>query len=165
MLPFVPDLRLFTHERVAVVRLKNRWLGWNGDGRSALADARWALDVIRTELPGVPITLVGHSMGGRVALQLASQEGVRAVVALAPWIVESDPVTIPPEVQVLFMHGSRDRVTDPALSERYAAELRAAGRAASFIGVDGIHSMLRHPGTWHRATARFVRDVLLGTEP
>lgn len=161
MLPFVPDLHLFTHERVAVVRLKNRWLGWNGDGRTALEDARWALDVIRAELPGLPIAIVGHSMGGRVALRLAGEPDVRAVVGLAPWIVEDDPLDIPDAVQLLLMHGSWDRITDPALTARLAASLRDEGKRALFVGVNGIHSMLFHPGTWHRTTARFVRDVLL----
>ena len=42
--------------------------------------------MVRMAYPGVPIALVGHSMGGRVALHLAGEADVVVVAALAPWI-------------------------------------------------------------------------------
>ena len=71
MLPFAVALRHRAGSRLAVVRLKYRVKGWNGIEQDPVHDARWALERIRRILPGAPVALVGHSMGGRVALQLA----------------------------------------------------------------------------------------------
>src|SRR5262249_29031645 len=58
-------------EHVAVRLLRYRSIGWNGDGADKVADARWALEVLGEELGDVPTVLVGHSMGGRAACQVA----------------------------------------------------------------------------------------------
>lgn len=58
----------------AVYRLRNSVRGWNAAGDAVLGDARWALARIAEAHPAVPIVLVGHSLGGRVAAYLA-QEG------------------------------------------------------------------------------------------
>lgn len=55
----------------AVYRLRNSIRGWNGDGDAVLGDARWALARITEAHPAVPIVVVGHSLGGRVAAYLA----------------------------------------------------------------------------------------------
>ena len=112
MAPFATAVEHRGGDRLAVLRLKNRVRGWNGERQDPLTDARWALDRIRHVLPGVPIVLVGHSMGGRVALRLAAEPDVVGVAALAPW-VESDSVQARPGTPVLLAHGSRDRITDP----------------------------------------------------
>ncbi|BAS08159.1 hypothetical protein AHiyo4_15810 [Arthrobacter sp. Hiyo4] len=44
---------------LAVWSLRNSVRGWNGPDRSALQDARWALQQIRAQHPGVPVYLVG----------------------------------------------------------------------------------------------------------
>ncbi len=67
----------------AVWLLRYRHRGWNG-GAGPVADARWALDEVRREL-GVPVVLLGHSMGGRTAIQVADDPSVVGVVGLAPW--------------------------------------------------------------------------------
>ena len=95
-----------------VSRLKNRVRGWNGSRQDPVHDARWALDRIRRVLPGCPVVLVGHSMGGRVALHLSSEPGIAGIAALAPW-VESDARPPPPRTPVLLVHGTSDRITDP----------------------------------------------------
>ncbi|WP_420122862.1 alpha/beta hydrolase [Nakamurella sp.] len=59
----------------AVYRLRNSVRGWNGDGAAVLGDARWALEQIAEHVPGRPIVVVGHSLGGRVAMHLAATSG------------------------------------------------------------------------------------------
>ncbi len=63
MLPFARAVERRAGDRLAVLRLKNRVRGWNGAATDPVVDARWALDRVRRVLPGVPIALVGHSMG------------------------------------------------------------------------------------------------------
>ena len=75
---------------LAVARLRYRVRGWNGADAAPVADAHWALDQLTARFPGVPIALVGHSMGGRAALYAAGHPAVRAVVGLAPWIEPGD---------------------------------------------------------------------------
>ena len=60
-----------------VYRLRFSIRGWNGSGDAALRDARWALDIIRNREPGIPIVLVGHSLGGRVALRVGGDQDDR----------------------------------------------------------------------------------------
>ena len=59
-------------------------------------DTRLALEQIAAKYPGVPIGLLGHSMGGRVALHLADDERVSAIVALAPWVERTGPAALAP---------------------------------------------------------------------
>ncbi|WP_075850536.1 alpha/beta fold hydrolase [Saccharomonospora sp. CUA-673] len=72
MVPFARAL-VSTYGRlgVDVHLLRNRVRGWNEPERQPVADARWALERIREVTPDVPLVLVGHSMGGRVALRVA----------------------------------------------------------------------------------------------
>ncbi|HQH08818.1 MAG TPA: alpha/beta fold hydrolase [Phycicoccus sp.] len=160
-LPFARAIDHAGHHQIAVVRLRNRYFGWNGDEQSPVQDARWALDVIRQRLPGVPIALVGHSMGGRVALTLAGEPDVRAVVALAPWIEPEDVPHGRPGLAVLLMHGTKDRTTDPRLTQRFAAQLRKLGAGVTLIDVRDGHAMLWQARRWHSTAARFVRDALV----
>lgn len=142
---------------LAVLRLRNTVYGWNGDDASPLRDARRALDGLATAYPGRPVTLVGHSMGGRVALRLATDPRVSAIAALAPWIPEGEPVLGSPEQRFLLMHGHLDRVTDPRRTTAYAARLIERGVPARWRPVPGEgHAMLRSARTWHREVAEFV---------
>lgn len=162
MLPFALAVQHAEGERLAVLRLKNRVRGWNGERQDPVHDARWALDRIRRVLPGVPVALVGHSMGGRVALQLAAEPDVAAVAALAPWIVGGarQPRLATP---VLLMHGSRDRMTDPRRTAIIAQRWDEGGADVQHVEVDGDgHAMLRRAGHWHGTVARFVSRALLG---
>lgn len=144
--------------RIAVFRLRNAYRGF---GRDPLADVRWALDRIRRSHPGYPVALVGHSLGGTVALAAAGERGVRSVVALAPWLTGGDRFDAAAEVSALIVHGSDDRVTDPAVAARYAAAARAEGAPVSFVGVEGgSHAMLRHRSAFETLPAQFVRITL-----
>ncbi len=162
MVPFATAIERRAGDRVAVLRLKNRVQGWNEPVKDAVVDARWALDRVRRALPGVPIALVGHSMGGRVALHLAADPDVAAVVALAPW-VENDVRQPRPGTPVLLMHGTRDRTTDPRRTQVIARWFAEAGVPVRHIRVEGeTHAMMRHSREWHEMVAHFLVGSLLG---
>ncbi len=162
MVPFARAVEKRSDGRLAVLRLKNRVRGWNGTAGDPVVDARWALDRVRRALPGVPIALVGHSMGGRVALHLAADPDVAAIVALAPW-VENDVRQPPPGTPVLLMHGTRDRITDPRRTQVTAGWFAEAGVAVRHVRVEGeSHAMLRHAREWHEMVAHFLVGTLLG---
>src|SRR3954451_9655504 len=79
--------------RLAVHRLLNSYRGWDST-HTPVDDVAWALDVIRERYAPLPVGLVGHSLGGRAALLAGDQTGVRAVVALNPWVYPSDRVDL-----------------------------------------------------------------------
>ncbi|TFV48886.1 alpha/beta fold hydrolase [Blastococcus sp. TF02A_35] len=137
--------------------LRYRVAGWNGAAADAYADVRWALDRIRAESPGLPVVLVGHSMGGRAVLRAGGHDGVGAVCALAPWTPPGEPVEHLRGRSVTILHGRGDRWVPARLSEEFAARAAAAGAEVARFTVVGGHSMLRHAHRWHT----FVRDVVL----
>lgn len=162
MLPFATTIEHRAGDHLAVLRLKYRVRGWNGNRKDPVQDARWALERIRRVLPGVPVALVGHSMGGRVALALADEPNVAAVAALAPW-VEGDARRPRHDIPLLLMHGTRDRMTDPRRTSILAKRWDESGADVEFVAVpDEAHAMLRKPGLWHSTVADFVTRALLG---
>ena len=164
MVPFASTLTRRSGDDLVVLRLKNRVRGWNGTRQDPVQDARWALDRIRRALPGVPVVVVGHSMGGRVALHLSAEPDVVGVAALAPW-VESDVRQPRRGVAVLLMHGSDDHVTDPRRTEVLARRYADTGVDLRYVTVEGgTHTMLKHAALWHDTVADFVTDVLFGPD-
>ena len=161
MVPFARGIAHATRgQDVAVWLLRYRVRGWNEPVLDPVLDGRWALDEARRLHPGAPIVLVGHSMGGRVALRLAGEPDVAGVCALAPWIEPGEPWR-PVTASVLIAHGDRDRVTDPIASAAYAAQI-----GASFVPVPGEkHALLRRPIFWQRLVTEFVTTVLGTTSP
>lgn len=142
---------------VEVRLLRNRVRGWNAPGLDPVVDARWALERIHTEHPGVPVVLVGHSMGGRVALHVAGDPAVRGVCALAPWTPRDDPVEPVTGRDVLIVHGVSDRTTGPNGSYRYARSAQAVTERVVRFEVDGDgHAMLRRPKLWHELAREFA---------
>jgi pimeloyl-ACP methyl ester carboxylesterase len=164
MLPFAAALRRAgSPHGLVVARLRYAVRGWNGGVQSPVADARWALGRLDERFPGVPVALVGHSMGGRTALHVAAFPTVRSVVGLAPWIEETDPVAQLRGRRVLIVHGDRDRVTSPRRSAEYARAASAVAESVSYVAVRAEgHAMLRRAGVWHRLAAGFVTGVLCG---
>ena len=85
------DIAKRAHEAgVGVWLLRYRERGWNG-GADRVDDARWALDQLRATHGNVPVVLLGHSMGARVAVHVADDPSVVGVVGLAPWWSAEDP--------------------------------------------------------------------------
>lgn len=145
---------------IAVWNLRFGVRGWNGAEASPVADALWALDQIRLHV-GRPVAIVGHSMGGRTALRAAGAESVRGVVALAPWLPNDEPVRQLAHRSVVIVHGSADRITDPAASRRYAERIRPIAEKVRFENLPGGgHAMLRSRGQWNRLAAAGVLEIL-----
>ncbi|MEU0790829.1 alpha/beta fold hydrolase [Amycolatopsis sp. NPDC005961] len=148
---------------VEVRLLRNRRYGWNAPAMDPLDDARWALERIRADHPGLPVVLVGHSMGARVALRVADDPDVRGVCALAPWTPRGEPVDAVAGRSVLIVHGTRDRMTSPVESHAFAERAEGvAARVARFEIANEGHAMLRRSSVWTRLTIAFTLEVLAG---
>ena len=146
---------------LAVWRLRYRVRGWNGAEQSPVADAREALARIEAAYAGVPIALVGYSMGGRTAMHVADDPAVTVVVALAPWLTPIEPVDGLTGRHVLFAHGTEDTQTDPRATAAFAQRARPLATSWALVAVRGdTHALLRRARLWHRLTTRFVLDRL-----
>lgn len=144
---------------VEVWLLRYRYRGWNAPDLDPIQDVRWALARVHREHPGIPVVLVGHSMGARVAFRVADDPAVRAVCALAPWCEPDDPVHQLAGRTVLIAHGDRERMTDPAESYSYALRAKQVAKRVCRFEVHGDgHAMLQRSADWHR----LVRDFVLG---
>lgn len=159
MVPFARQLARL--EGLAVYLLRYRYQGWNGSNHDPVHDAEQVLRELAQRHPGVPVALVGHSMGGRAALHAAGAPNVIAVCALAPWLDGTDPVAQLAGRTVLIAHGDRDHRTDPGASHRYARAARAVTDEVCRFELTGSgHAMLRRAGDWHALVRRFVAGAL-----
>jgi alpha-beta hydrolase superfamily lysophospholipase len=157
----------------AVYRLRFAVRGWNGSSKSAggadvLRDARWALDQIAAAHPGLPIVVVGHSLGGRVAMHVAGMtvgpggsSTVVGAVGLAPWVDPADPVGLLNGVPLSIVQGTRDRIVPEPSTRPWLAKATAAGARVESTLIEGAgHAMLRYYRRWHQLTADGVASVL-----
>lgn len=133
----------------------NVWLlrytqrGWNG-GRDRISDARWALDQVRSEHPGLPVTLLGHSMGGRVAVHVADDPQVQGVVGLAPWLPAGETIDALGGRHLLAAHGRRDRITSFKATAAYVERARSVAASAEMHDMGALgHYMLRGAADWN----------------
>lgn len=128
--------------------------GWNlglGAQPSPIPDARWALEQVRTEHPGLPIVLLGHSMGARTSVHVADDPAVVGVAALAPWLEPGDPYTALTDKHLVAGHGSRDRITSARMTRAYVDRARSVAASAEFVDMGLLgHYMLAHPSRWNR---------------
>lgn len=161
MLPFAQHIEVRSGGRIGAAILRDAVRGYNGAERSPVHDARWAVQRLQERYPGLPTGLVGHSMGGRVALELAGTEGVSTIVGLAPWIPQQYDVAPFLPLHTLLMHGRQDTMTDARESEKLVNRIRTAGGDAAYRQFNGSHAMLWRPGRWHRHTTAFLRLNLL----
>lgn len=153
-------------ESVGVAEVGYRCRGWNGERADAAVDAEEALAELVDQVgPGVPIVLLGHSMGGRAALRIGGHASVAGIVALAPWCPAGEAVEQLADRRLLIVHSAHDRVTPPAESLDYAARARMAGaQVARCVIPDSDHAMVRRAPTWHRLTT-LLTGALLGGWP
>ncbi|WP_328306542.1 alpha/beta fold hydrolase [Streptomyces sp. NBC_00442] len=149
---------------LASVRYRRR--GWNGPLADPVHDARDALDELGRLSPGLPVVLVGHSMGGRAALRAAAHPSVRGVIALAPWCPAGEPASHLRDKTVVMLHDPRDRVTRADLTWAFARRARAQGADVHAVKMPhGGHTMLHGAQGWHHMTALCAAAVLDGTPP
>lgn len=147
----------------AVYLLRHRVQGWNGDGArtpDSVVDACEALSVIADRHHRPPVTLLGHSMGGRTAMAVAGMSDVVGVCALAPWLPEGEPLPGDPAGRsYVIAHGTADTVTSPDASLAYGERLRRSGApVARLHQTGGGHALMQHAWTWHQ----FVVATALG---
>jgi pimeloyl-ACP methyl ester carboxylesterase len=147
---------------LAVYLLRYRYRGWNGAAADTLVDTRWALAEIRRRHGGVPVALVGNSLGGRAAFHAAGDPSVCSVVGVAPWLPEGDPVDQLAGRRALIVHGDRDRgEASAARSLAYARRARAVvpDLARFEVAGDG-HYLLRRAPDWLALAAGFVTGTV-----
>ncbi|GGB37873.1 hypothetical protein GCM10011489_27060 [Gordonia jinhuaensis] len=166
MLPFTWALRRALPES-QVIAVHYRVRGWNGDEASPVVDTRAVIARVRQRHGDIPIALVGHSMGGRVAAAVADDPSVTTIVALAPWWQRTrhtsidepaDTDNIRPDQHVLVVHGSADTWTSPIFSREVTERLVTRGTDAEYISIPGGgHFMLDHPRRWVELTVAYVR--------
>lgn len=150
---------------VEVRLLRNRVRGWNKPALHPVEDARWALERIHERHPeNVPVVLIGHSMGGRVALRIADDPRVAGVCALAPWTSDNDWVSPVEGRKVLIAHGTGDTITTPASSLAYARRAAEVATLVRFELPGAAHALVRRAAVWTRLVCAFTLDAL-GLDP
>jgi predicted esterase len=123
--------------------------GWNG-GADRVADARWALEQVRAAHGDVPVLLLGHSMGARVAVHVADDPSVVGVVGLAPWWSGQDPVATLAGRSLMAAHGRRDRITSYPETVAYVERARRVATEATLHDMGPLgHSMLTGAEQWN----------------
>lgn len=164
MVPVAGRLARAGHRRLAVFRLLNSTRGWDTHHTPA-QDARWALDEIAERLGArLPTALVGHSLGGRAALLAGDAPGVETVVALNPWVLPDDAVDLTGR-RVLVVHGTEDRVADPARARTVAETLARTATSVGLVDVEGgKHAMLHRGREFESLATDFVTATLLGRD-
>lgn len=162
MVPFASAVSTHARGTLSVATLRYAVRGWNGASASPVADTELALEQVTARYPGIPVGLLGHSMGGRVAFRLADDPRVSTLVALAPWVERSDVARGHAGLRALVMHGTGDRITSPRNARAMADAMAALGVDVTWRAVEGeTHSMLRQPGLWHRESAHFLAEHML----
>ncbi len=163
MIPIAHRIARQGRAQVAVLRLLNSHRGWDAS-HPPVADVRGALDQIGERFGAeLPVSLVGHSLGGRAALASIGQKQVRSAVALAPWLEASEPLPATSGAQVLIIHGDRDRIANPRRSAEFAQRLGRITPVRYVVVESGTHAMLRHHSAFSRPAAEFAVDTL--TQP
>ena len=165
MVPIATRVARSGSGRLAVFRLLNSRRGWD-PSHSPVQDVAWALRQLRQRFGNnLPVCLIGHSLGGRAALLSVRADGVRSVVALAPWVYPDDADGLDASGRrVLFVHGDQDRVAKLS-SATAVAGVMVRTADVGFVTINGAkHAMLRHGGEFEGLAADFAAATLLGDE-
>lgn len=147
---------------LAVVLVQYRKRGWNDNADpDPVRDARFALAEIASRYQGLPIVVVGHSMGGRTAYRVADDESIHGVVALAPWLPEGEPVSALAGKHLRVIHGTRDKWTSARWSHDFVDRGQGLAASATWTSLPGAgHFMLRRVRKWNRFVEDSVSDIL-----
>ena len=126
-----------------------------------VTDAHWALTRLAEEYAGLPVVLLGHSMGARTAVRVADHPSVTGVVGLAPWLPPDDPVATLAGKHLVAAHGSRDRITSARATARYVARAADVARSARFVDMGPLgHYMLAGLRRWNATAVAEALRVL-----
>jgi alpha/beta superfamily hydrolase len=119
-------------EAVAWARFDFRGVGASegsyDDARGEVDDVIAVLAHVRTLVPGVPVSLCGHSFGSFVALQAAARDpGIDRLLLVAPStrFFAFAGMSAPPAAKVTIFLGDRDEFCDVAEGRALAQELGA----------------------------------------
>jgi pimeloyl-ACP methyl ester carboxylesterase len=140
-----------------------------------IEDARAAVHAVGAERT----LLVGFSMGGAVASQIAAEASVEAVVGLAPWFPDRLPLEPLRGRRLRVLHGSLDQRlpgipgVSPASSRRGFDRARALGVEGEYTVIAGaVHGLALRPHWGHplplpraRTWARLVAGELARFAP
>lgn len=152
------------NRHLVVQRVLNSYRGWD-TRHTPLRDVAWAIEEVGRRFgTDLPVSLVGHSLGGRAALLASGMPSVRSVVALAPWVYPNEGRIDASGRDVLIVHGDNDRVASPAHAAAFARDLARTARVGYLTVRGGSHSMLRHHHVFDAVAAEFVRATT-GGEP
>jgi alpha-beta hydrolase superfamily lysophospholipase len=157
------SLRSWADENdLALHLLQYRVRGWNSsDAPAPVSDARWALDRLDERHSGLPVVIVGHSMGGRAGCRVADDPAVAGVVALAPWLPEGEPNASIAGRHLHVIHGTRDRWTSAHWSRDYVERSQRTAASATWTPLPGVgHFMLRRTKVWNRFVKDSITDIL-----
>ena len=154
--------RFAARDDLSVHLLQYRVRGWNGSSDPApVRDARWALDRLEEQHPGVPVVLVGHSMGGRTACSVADDPAVAGVVGLAPWLPRGEPNAAITGRHLHVIHGTNDRWTSAKLSREYVERSRPIALNATWTELPGAgHFMLGRLNAWNGFVEDSIQTIL-----
>jgi pimeloyl-ACP methyl ester carboxylesterase len=137
--------------------LRFRVRGWNAGLEtlpSPVSDARWALEEVRRRHGSVPVSLVGHSMGGRTAVAVADDPDVVGVVGLAPWLPPGEPVRPLAGRHLAAAHGRSDQITSYDATRAFVVRASQVAASAVFEDMGEVgHYLLRRVRAWDRFTA------------
>lgn len=106
------------------------------EGVGETEDARAVLAWAQQRWPRLPVVLMGFSFGAAVALRLAADVPVQALVTVAPPLSYFDEAAMPqPDCPWLLLHGDADEVVPWADTQQRLDRIAAAPDVQCFPGV------------------------------
>jgi len=161
MIPVAQRVARAGRRRLGVFRLLNSTRGWDAH-HTPVDDVAWALGELRARFERhLPVSLVGHSLGGRAAVLAATRPEVQSVVALNPWVYPSDGAADLTGRRILVVHGTGDRIAQPSTSAEMARGLSRTADVEYVRVAGGKHAMLGRHTVFDRLAADFASSTLL----
>ena len=145
---------------LATYRLLNSSRGWDSE-HTPVDDVAWAIAELASVHGDLPLSLVGHSLGGRAALVAGELAPVTSIVALNAWLYPTDDASLAGR-RVLFVHGDEDRIAPISRATAVARRLARTTEVGFITVPGGKHAMLAQGRVFEKAAADFVVATQLG---